>query len=268
MSVRRGYIDLPDAMGGRQVHFRHAGTHGKPSLILLHQTPSSSAMYEPLMQALSGDFEMLALDTPGFGMSDPLVGEFTVAAVADVLAAAVSQRIVGPCYWFGHHTGAALALQVAASWPEQVSALAMSGPCLLDDNLKQRLPLLAAPVEQREDGSHLLTLWQRMQAKDPQAGAQIWQRETMIAAQSGSAYPAAYQAVVELETAEQLAALHCPSLLLAGTKDPLYPQLDAACALTPGAKRAEIAGAKTYVCELNTAQLAEQLGQFFGGLNG
>lgn len=267
LSIRRGYIDLPDELGGGQIHYRRAGNVAAPSLVLLHQTPSSSEMYLPLMQALSADFDMLALDTPGFGMSDPLGGEFTIGAAAQVLAAAVSQLVIGPCYWFGHHTGAALALQVAHTHPEQVAALALSGPCLLDDNLKQRLPQLAAPIETRADGGHLQALWQRMQAKDDQADKMIWQRETLIAADAGTAYPQAYAAVVELDTAGQLAALRCPSLMLAGTEDPLYGQLEGACALAPGAQRAEIEGAKTFVCERNTLELGAHLRRFFGGLN-
>ena len=48
--TRRAYIDV----GGRQVHYRHCGEREMPVLLLLHQTPSSSAMYLPLMDKLSG----------------------------------------------------------------------------------------------------------------------------------------------------------------------------------------------------------------------
>ncbi len=263
--IRRGYLDLP---GGGQVHYRHGGRIGAPSLVLLHQSPSSSAMYEPLMRELAEDFEIWAPDTPGFGGSDPLPGRFSIAAAAQLLAEAMSLRLPGPCYWFGHHTGAALALQLAHARPQQVAALALSGPCLLDEALREKLPQIAAPIPLAQDGAHLAQLWARMQAKDAAAGAAIWQRETLIAAAAGATYPAAYQAVVEVDTATQLRGLDCPTLVFAGTEDPLYPQLDAAYALLRRGRRAEISGARSYVCERQPAQVAALLREFFGGSDG
>ena len=258
--IKRGYVSA----GRLQLHYRRCGTEGAPLLVLLHQTPSSSAMYEPLMTALADRFELLALDTPGFGGSDALLEGFSIPAAAAALAAAVRWLKPGPAFWFGHHTGAALALQVAASHPEQVSRLALSGPCLLDDALRERLPKVAAPVPLAADGSHLATLWQRMAAKDAEADPAIWQRETLIAAASGNAYPDAYRAVVEVNTAAQLAAIECPTLVFAGTLDPLHGQLDAAHRLLRRGVKAEITGARTFVCERQCAEVAALLSDFFG----
>jgi haloalkane dehalogenase len=259
--ARRGYLDLAHG----QIHYREAGRADAPLLVLLHQTPSSSAMYEPLIAALAARYRVLAPDTPGFGLSDPLPQGFTIAAAAAALGAAVRQLHDGPACWFGHHTGAALALQLAHDHPQQVTRLALSGPCLLDDALRQRLPTLAASVPIAADGSHLLTLWQRMVAKDAAAPPALWQREVLAAAAAGSAYPEAYRAVVAVDTAAQLRALRCPTLVLAGTLDPLYGQLDAACRLLADGRKAEIPDARSYLCERDTAVVAALLGDFFDG---
>ena len=126
--IRRGYIELPATSGGGQLHYRRAGTAGAPLLVLLHQTPSSSEMYLPLMRAMAAGFDLLAVDTPGFGLSDALPGHFSIAAAAGALHTAVQSLRPGPAFWFGHHTGAALALQIAHDHPQQVVRLAMSGP--------------------------------------------------------------------------------------------------------------------------------------------
>ena len=267
MNIRRAYLDLPEAHGGGQLHYRRAGRLGAPTLVLLHQSPSHSAMFAPLMEALADDFEMIAPDTPGFGASDALGSEFSIAAAAAAISEGVGQLQIGPCFWFGHHTGAALALQVAALAPEQVTALALSGPCLLDENLREKLPQLATPVAVGEDGSHLRTLWQRMRAKDESADPMIWQRDTLQAAAAGDAYPQAYAAVAQLDTAAQLQALRCPTLVLAGTEDPLYPQLAAAHALLHNSRCAEIPGGRSYVCEQQPAAVADLLREFFGALH-
>lgn len=249
---RRGYVRVGEA----QVHYRRAGPADSPALILLHQTPSTSAMYLPLMRQLAGRFDLIALDTPGFGLSDPLPGTFSIAAAAERLATAVASLRPGPCAWFGHHTGAALALQVAHEAPDVVASLAMSGPCLLDDAMKQALPKKASPVPRADDGSHWQILWDRIRAKDVDAPAAIIERDVLAALQAGDAYPQAYQAVTEVDTAAQLSALECPTLVLAGTEDPLYSALDAAYAPLRNGQRHEIAGARTFVCERNTETLA------------
>lgn len=262
--IRRGYIELPPASGGVQLHYRRAGTAGAPLLVLLHQTPSSSEMYLQLMRALASRFDLLAVDTPGFGLSDALPGSFSIPAAAQAIHAGVKALHAGPCFWFGHHTGAALALQIAHDHPQQVARLAMSGPCLLDAQQRVRLPQLAAAIPSADDGSHLAALWSRMRAKDADAPAALIQREVLMAAAAGESYPQAYQAVVEVDTEAQLRALGCPTLVFAGSEDPLYGQLEAAAACLADGRKAEIPGARTFVCERNAAAVAKLLIEFFG----
>lgn len=258
--IKRGYVSV----GRCQLHYRRAGNAAAPLLVLLHQTPSSSEMYEPLMTLLADRFELLALDTPGFGNSDAIEGPFSIPAAASALSAAVRWLRPGPCHWFGHHTGAALALQVASAHPEQVARLAMSGPCLLNEALRQRLPLVAAHVPVAADGSHLQTLWDRMTAKDAEAPLPLRQRELLVGLAAGLRYAEAYQAVIEVDTETQLRNLDCPTLVFAGTLDPLHGQLDAAFRLLKQGRKAEIAGARTFICERQTVEVAALLTDFFG----
>lgn len=260
MSIRRAYVQV----GRCQIHYRCAGKKGAPVVVLLHQTPSTSEMYVPLMTALAEDYEVFALDTPGFGGSDAIDGPFSIPVAASALAAAMRWLRPGALHWFGHHTGAALALQVASTHPEQVVRLAMSGPCLLDDALRQRLPQLAAAVPPSDDGAHLQTLWARMTAKDADAPLAIRTREAVAGALAGASYPQAYAAVVAVDTQAQLRQLQCPTLVFAGTEDPLYAQLNAAFKLLRDGRRAEIPGARTYVCERQADQVASLLRDFFG----
>ena len=124
--VSRAYADVGDG----QLHYRVAGEAGRPVLLLLHQTPSTSAMYQPLMQRLADRFHLLAPDTPGFGGSDPLPGECSIAAFADTLSQWLEGLGIARCFVFGHHTGAAIAVQLACSRPGLCRALALSGPPL------------------------------------------------------------------------------------------------------------------------------------------
>ena len=88
------------------VHYRAGGAG--PMLLALHESPRSSLSMQPVIEALSGRFHVVAPDTPGYGLSDALPGERPslddfVDALAQLLDSFGVRRI--PIY--GAHTGAA-----------------------------------------------------------------------------------------------------------------------------------------------------------------
>ncbi len=259
MTIRRGYVTA--SFG--QMHYRYAGRRGAPVLVLLHQTPSSSAMYEPLMQQLSGEFRLLAPDSPGMGGSDAMPGKLTIAGLADGIAEFLDELGAEHYYLFGHHTGASIAVQLAATNPRQVKAMALSGAPLLDDTLRQALPAAAEPFPVADDGAHLLKMWQRIRTKDPAAPLAIIERETIGGLQLGQRYADAYQAVIEHDIAALLPQIRCPVLAFAGTDDPLHSRLDAVCAKLRAGQRDTIEGGRTFVCETAAEQVSGLLRQFF-----
>ena len=137
--VRRAYLDV----SGRQMHYRTAGQQGLPRLLLLHQSPSSSAMYQALMQQLADRYQVFAPDTPGFGNSDPLPVAQHALQIADYASAIhdfCSALGLEGCYVFGHHTGAAVAVQLEHDYPGTAQAMVLSGPTLLTAEQKISLP--------------------------------------------------------------------------------------------------------------------------------
>ena len=66
--VRKGYADT--LLG--QIHYREAGS-GLP-VVFLHESPLSSLMFEPALPLLGQLVHAVAMDTPGYGSSDPNVG--------------------------------------------------------------------------------------------------------------------------------------------------------------------------------------------------
>ncbi len=259
MSIGRAYANC--SFG--QVHYRFSGAPGTPVLVLLHQTPSTSAMYEPLMRRLAGDFRLLAPDTPGMGLSDPVAPQFSIAGAAQGIAEFLDELGVDHGFVFGHHTGASVAVQLASEHTGIVEALALSGPTLLDEELRARLPLAAAPIPAAEDGDHVLEMWQRMRSKDIDAPLDVALRETLNGLQLGETYLAAYEAVMEQDFAGQMAALECPVLVFAGDGDPLYSQLEAASALLRHGRCETVSGARTFICETHPDQVAGLLRDFF-----
>ena len=69
--IKRHYIE-----NGRdgQIHLAEAGNPSKthPSILLLHQTPRSWDEFKEVMERLSSDCHLIAMDLPGMGASSPI----------------------------------------------------------------------------------------------------------------------------------------------------------------------------------------------------
>ena len=158
MRVKRHYVSV----GERRVHFRSAGAG--PAVLLLHQSPQSSAAMIPLAEKLKSKHCVIAPDSPGFGLSDPLPMETpTIEDIADALDEFTDAIQLPPATVIGVHTGAEIALEFGLRYPEKVTFLILDGLALFteqesEDILEHYLP----PFTPRWDGSHLTWLWARL----------------------------------------------------------------------------------------------------------
>lgn len=255
--IRRAYHDLAHG----QMHVRVHETPGAPWLVLLHQSPSSSAMFEPLMHALAGRFSLLAPDNPGFGQSDPLP-HTSVPALAEAVGAVMDARGIARAGLFGHHTGAAIAGELAARRPDLCAGLAMCGPPILDAAMRAKLPGMAPVEPLRADGGHLTRMWARLRAKETAAPVAISQRELGLAFAAAAVTADAYRAVADHDLAACLTALSCPKLVFAGVRDSLVDHLPRAGAIA-GVAPIVMEDAGGYACEMATDRVAALLDDFF-----
>ncbi|HUY85535.1 MAG TPA: alpha/beta hydrolase [Acidimicrobiales bacterium] len=79
-------------------------------------------------------FAMAALDPPGFGATPPPDEPWGSVRYGELIASAISE-IGAPVVLVGHSFGGRVAVQVAAGYPELVSALVLTGVPLLPSNL-------------------------------------------------------------------------------------------------------------------------------------
>ncbi len=239
MAIQKGYVNIDFG----QIHYRITTPQSGPPLLLLHQTASSSQMYEGLMQRLEGDFFILAPDTPGFGQSDflpmaPTIGDYVTALLQtldhfDVPAWAV----------FGHHTGASIACEMAVTTPERVSRLMLSGPPYLDAAEREHwLQHAITPMVIQADGSHLMQIWNRVTRHQPGPSPTLAHREAVDNLRAGERWHEAYVAVFSQDFPKLLSQVTCPTLLMCGDQDLLRPHFQPACEAMPTAQHATVPG--------------------------
>ncbi|HNB50753.1 MAG TPA: alpha/beta hydrolase [Anaerolineales bacterium] len=258
MNVNKGYANTPFG----QVHYRATPKGDTTPLVLLHQTASSSAMFEGILQRLGTRCWLFAADTPGYGESFDPEPSPSIAFYAEVLHATLQAVGISTCFVFGHHTGAAIAVELAASYPGMVRKMILSGPPLLSETQKTQLAAGLRPLHLSEQGDHLLPVWQRLRGRAPHAPLELTHRETLLTLRADR-YHETYQAAFDYDFAGRLAGLNLPILVMAGANDTLRASLEPTFALLQQGEMRVIPDAGTYLCDLQPDLIADILQSYF-----
>ena len=256
--IRKGYVDTADG----QLHYRCVDGGAEPPIVFFHQTASSSLMFEKVMRLLAGDHRLVALDTPGFGQSfrPPVVP--TTGYYVKTLLEALTNLGIDEFHAFGHHTGAALACELAATVPERIKTLAMVGPVQLDAHERATWQRLAVdPMLIKPDGSHLMKIWARVTGLDPDPSPVLCHREAVDTLQAGERWHEAYAAVFDQDFPALLAQVTCPILMLCGKDDVLWPYFEPARKARPDAKAVALPGG-TYVVDDFPKEIVDEIRAF------
>ena len=254
--IKKGYIETTFG----SIHYRSTGDASRPHLLLLHQTASSSEMFESMMARLADEYFIFAPDTPGFGGSEQPSEFATVAFWADSIREACDKFGVATPYVFGHHTGASIAVQMEFVRPF-ARKMVLSGPPYLTVEQKAEFRSKIAPIVIEADGSHLTRLWERLRAKDPHAELALTHREFILNLISGERYHEAYHAVFTHDFETQLASLDLPILVMAGDGDTLKDSLEPAFHVLKNGTMKRIYG-NTYVCDQSPEVVADIILEF------
>lgn len=253
MKVIRGYASTPSG----QIHYRSAGS-GLPVVLMLHQTPRSSDEYADVLPLLGRYLHAIAMDSVGFGDSYRFEGEMSVERLAAGVVEFIDALKLDSVSLVGHHTGAVIAVEVAATHPNRVEKLVLSGCPLIDAAERDRRrgkPVVDTYVS-KDDGSHLLELWRGRQPFYPAGRPDILDRFIIDALKAGRNAAEGHRAVAKYRMEEKLGMIRCPTLIVAGTADPFaYPFLEKLSREIPGSKTATIEG--------GTVALLEQMPDVF-----
>lgn len=207
---------VPTSWG--HVHLATTKGEGVP-LVALHMSPLSSRMWEPLMARLARP--VVAPDRLGFGCSDPPPRALTMVEYARATIEALDGLGVGRFDLLGEHTGSVEAVALADLIPGRVRRIGLVAvPAYTDAELEERRVHRAVPPpEPRDDGSHLVEIWQkRLAFRKPPYDLDQMHRITIDELRSAGSH-LAYRAVFDYPMLERLSALDRPLVVFAPHDD-------------------------------------------------
>jgi 3-oxoadipate enol-lactonase len=222
------------------ISYDEAGTG--PAVVLLHSTVCDRRMWDPLWPVLvDAGYRLVRCDFRGFGATPVPAAPHNDA---DDVMSLVGELDVGPVALVGASYGGKVALEIAARWPRQVTALA----------------LVCAAMPGHEPTDVLRDFWQReeelIDAGDvagavelnvatwlgPEADEATRERVRLMQRHAFDVQLAAPEDYEPVEVAFDLRAITAPSLIISGAKDLPDFRLIAAtlAALLPGARPVEL----------------------------
>jgi haloalkane dehalogenase len=153
------------SVDGKTVSYQVWGSTG-PVIIALHGSPQSARAVAHVCEALAAKgFVVIAPDTPGNGLSDPLLSseKTTIVDYAAALHRFVENLGISSHGIYGFHTGAAIACTYAALYPNKANSIFFDGLPNWSADERESLVGYLASFEPKWDGSHMTWLWARME---------------------------------------------------------------------------------------------------------
>ena len=132
--------------------------------MVLPPLPRTAAAQGALIERLQRGYTVLAVDPPGYGLSDPLApaaeAEDDLSPYVTALVRLIDAFALGTVAVVGQGAGAQLAGALAAAHPDRVAACIVDGPLHLDPAaVAEALDGGFPDLTPRRDGGHLLTTW-------------------------------------------------------------------------------------------------------------
>ncbi len=241
-NMKLAYADVPEG----QIHYRTEGS-GEP-VLLLHMAVSSSDEYTRVIPFLSKAYRAIAMDFLGYGDSDEAPRQYQIPDHARTVVGFMDSLGIDKASVVGHHAGAQVGVELAASWPERVEKLVLSScPYWRDEN--ERMASAKEPVFSQVkinlDGWHLMEWWRR--AKRYGDPVEIVAERAVDMHKAGIRGEELHWAAHAYDTKLKLPLIKCPTLVLSGTRDRFCPLVQDVKNLIPRSKITIIQNGPVYI---------------------
>ncbi|HEU5421155.1 MAG TPA: alpha/beta fold hydrolase [Streptosporangiaceae bacterium] len=255
--------------GGSQLYYETTGDG--PAVLLIHGASVDLRMWGELVPALAGTYRVIRYDLRGLGRSARPAAAYRMA---DDAAAVLDHLGVAAAAVVGFSTGGAIAVELAARYPDRVRALVLIGAIAAPP--PQELP--AGWAAASDEARALLEPRERARAAGDLAAAVAADLDVWATAHHGQGRAVLeawgtdnpyFHEMGDLEelgpvSAADLAGITAPALVIVGDQDIALSRVSAGhlAASIPGAQRRVFAGADHFVSSAQPAEFSAALSTF------
>ncbi|GAB4069203.1 3-oxoadipate enol-lactonase [Ancylobacter sonchi] len=208
---------------GARIFWRLDGAEANPPLVLLNSIGTDLTLWDAAMPHLLPAFRLLRIDTRGHGASDAPAGPYTLAMLADDVAAAMDAAGIGSAAVAGVSLGGMMAMQLALDRPQIVTALALicTSPAMDRGAWEDRIARVAA-----EGMAGIADLAMGRFLSPAFAAQRPFVAESLrrgLLSTPAQGYAGAGAAIRDMELIGRLPEIAVPTLVVTGTRDVSTP---------------------------------------------
>ncbi|MBH80494.1 MAG: hypothetical protein CMQ49_08305 [Gammaproteobacteria bacterium] len=205
---------------GTPIYYETAGEG--TAIVLAHGAGGNAAVWFNQIARFSREFQVIALDHRGFGRTPAPAEPFTANQLRDDLLAVMDAQNIEQAHLVGQSMGGFTALRTTLDAPDRVLSLTMSATSggIVNPNPTPALQNLAG--SSASDTSGFSTTMSQATQQRPEL-MQLYASIGAFNVQFEWSILSRLLAPGNAIGLEQLGAVQCPTLFLAGSEDPLFP---------------------------------------------
>ena len=227
-----------------ELHHVRRGT-GEPLLLIQGMSGTHVSWGDPFLEALEGDFDLVAYDHRGIGFSPPTGTPFTIAELADDAAALLDRLGWDSAHVMGISMGGMVAQELALRHPQRIRTLTLGctycggpGSSLAGPEVLQELGVaqMSGDLDVAIEAGYRLNTSEAFRA-DPSHYAAFREMAVAVPAKIATIM-LQMQAIGGHDTQSRLPQIDLPTLVIHGTEDRMLPFANGEliASLIPGAR--------------------------------
>jgi len=209
---------------GIRTHYLLEGLPDKPAIVFSNSLGTTYEMWNEQVAPLLSNFRVLRYDTRGHGASSIPPGDYSVTEMADDLIGVLDAVGINECYFCGLSLGGMIGMHLGVHHPERLKAVVLANTAAkigTHETWNARIDLV------RNEGTAavadaLMQRWFTPEfiAQSPDRVA--WATE-MFCRTDANGYASACAAVRDMDQRNSVNGIRCPTLVIAGSADPVTP---------------------------------------------
>lgn len=208
-------------VGELDIHYLNGG-QGDP-LIIIHGGGDGARAWVKNMEELAKDYAIYVPDLPGFGLSQPMDGDYYIPELVEFVDDFSYQLGLESFHLVGHSLGGGIALSYALKFPKKITKLVLVSSMCLGHEIALWVRFLASPALIRSIGRAVIAILKGVKWV---ADLILSPAEFAIPFSIASVYLGGSVSTLKEQTtvlAHRLSEIMAPTLVVWGAKDPILP---------------------------------------------